>query len=68
VRLLIIRLKIQLLSCSFVCITVVKQRKNLEWKLKLLVMSDTKTWFDFWGSASRELTGIHILNYKSMTV
>jgi hypothetical protein len=60
--------EIQLLSCFFVGIIVVKQRKNLEWKLKLLAMSDTKTWFAFWGSALRELTGILILNYTNMTV
>jgi hypothetical protein len=60
--------EIQLLRCLFVGITVVKQRKNLEWKLKLLDMSDTKTWFAFWGSASRELTGILILNYTNMTL
>lgn len=57
------------LSAVFVVvgITVVKQRKNLEWKLKLLAMSDTKTWFAFWGSALRELIGILILNF-TMTV
>jgi len=44
-------------------LAVVKQRKNLKWKLKLLAMSDTKTWFAFWGSALREPTGITIINY-----
>lgn len=53
---------VRLYVVLFVGITVVKQRKNLEWKLKLLAMSDTKTWFAFWGFVLRELTGISLFS------
>lgn len=34
-----------------------KPKRNLEWKLRLLVMLGTRTWLGFWVFALKELTG-----------
>lgn len=53
-----------------------KLKRNLGWKLRLLVMCGIRTWFGFWVFASKALTGsklfivwvMHVFDYNLASI